>query len=476
MSWAPAPTTLVNDFWLVLGDHEDDLDKPTADDPRPLRRQLTEIGQAKGLNVRFLSIEAFMAMDPADARRSFAIGMLAHGTATPAGHKMAGKQGKLYPAAQLMEQGRSLGAVAQSVWSCKIGIAATDIAANTVLMSEPGALYDLRGGRQVSSTSQDIVEIRDMVAYYADCKEQGVCPANVEIYLQSQLRSANCMRLVSPPVAGAGGSGTVGHFPGPKGRALDDGMSIRDRLKPASADDAALARFDFSSHVRPRTRAETEHLLRQRIYRGDVESVRILIGRPGMDIHKHIAGESIPLHLAVGLRHVGVMKELFNVPGIDINARNQEGNTPLSIASHLGFADVVRALVQAKDADGNRMNVDGNARNAGGHPPLFLAAFGGHAAVVAELLQVPEIEVNARLRHGQTALLAACRRGHAEVVQELLKSKEISGEVEEIVLPAMLEACKYDHINVVAAFTTAPELEEHSNCLSEALQKFWRGD
>lgn len=125
-------------------------------------------------------------------------------------------------------------------------------------MSVPGALYDLRGGKQASSTNQDVAEIRNMVAYYADCKEQGVCPANVEIYLQSQLRSANCLRLVSPPPAGATGPGTIGHFPGPKGPALADGMSIRDRLQPASADDVAIARFNFATPVKPRTQAEIE--------------------------------------------------------------------------------------------------------------------------------------------------------------------------------------------------------------------------
>ena len=470
-----APTTLVNDFWLVFGDHEDDLDKPTADDPRPLRVQLTAIGQAKGLNVRFLSIEAFMALKPGDAPQSLAIGLLAHGTETAAGHKMAGRTGHLYLTTQLMEQGRALSAVAQSVWSCKVGIAADDVAASPALMREPGALYDLRGGRQVSSTNQDVAEIRDMVAYYADCKEQGVCPANVEIYLQSQLRSANCLRLVSPPSTGTAGPGTIGHFPGPKGRALLDGMSIRDRLQPASADDAAIARFNFSSPVMPRTQAGTEYVLRQRIFRGDAASVRILVRQPGMDINAHIVCESIPLHLAVGFRQVAVMEELFKVPGVDINVRNQQGHTPLSIACHLGYAEVVRTLVKATDADGKRMNVDVNAPNAAGYAPLYLAAFAGHASVVAELLQVPEIVANARLRFAQTALLAACRRGHAEVVQELLKSNEISGAVEDIVLPAMLEACKHGHLNVAAAIIYAPGLEGHSNYLIQELVKFRQG-
>lgn len=471
LSEIPAKATLVDDFWLVVGDHEDDLNKPTADDPRPLRAQLSEIGQAKGLNVRFLSIETFMALDPGNAPRSLAIGLLAHGTATADGHKMADKTGNLYLSTQLMEQGRRLGAVAQSVWSCGIGIAANDIAADPILMSRPGALYDIRGGRKVSSTSQDIAEIRDMVTYYAECKAQGVCPANVEIYLQSQLRSANCLRLVSPPPASAAGPGTIGHFPGPRGRALGEGLSIRDRLKPASAEDAAVARFALPSHIKPRTQTQTERLLRQRIMRGDVESVRILIGRPGVDINGHIACQSIPLHLAVGFRQVDIIKELFKVQGMDINARNQEGLTPLSIACQQGSVEVVRALIQATDADGTRMNLNIDAQIASGYTPLYLAAYAGHAAVVAELLQVPGVNVNAPLRFGQTALLAACRHGHAQVVQELLKSEDISGEAEDIVRPAMLEALKKGHNKVVEAILTAPELAKHIDYLSGELER-----
>ncbi len=249
-------------------------------------------------------------------------------------------------------------------------------------------------------------------------------------------------------------------------------MAIKDRLKTASADDAAVARFGLSSRIKPRTQAETERLLRQRIFRRDVESVRILVSRPGVDINGHIACQSIPLHLAVGFRQVDIMKELFKVQGIDINPRNQEGLTPLSIASQMGDADAVRTLVQASDADGKKLRLDVNARIASGYTPLSLAAIAGHAAVVAELLQAPGIDVNARVQFGQTALLAACRKGHAQVVQELLKSEEIFRGAEDIVWPAMREACKQGHIKVIEAIMTAPELAREFDYLLEELKKF----
>lgn len=166
------------------------------------------------------------------------------------------------------------------------------------------------------------------------------------------------------------------------------------------------------------------------------------------------------------------MKELFNVQGLDINVRNQEGNTPLSNACHAGYAEVVRTLARATDADGNRMNLDVNAQNRSGYTPLYLAAYAGHAAVVAELLHLPGIDVNVRVRYGQTALLATARRGHAEAARALLKSKEISDAVDEIVLPGLLEACKFKRFNVVAAILTAPELAGHRDYLSEELMKF----
>ena len=470
MSESPAPTTLVNDFWLVVGDHENNLDAPTPDDSRPLRAQLTGIGAVKGLNVRILSLEEFMSMKPGEAPPGLAIGILGHGTTSAEGHKIGGKN-EIYLTTRLMEQGRNLGAFAQSVWACEVGAAADEVANSAILMDKPYALYDLRGGKQTSSTDVDIAEIRNTVAYYADCKEKGSCPANVEMYLQSQLSMANSARLILPPTDGATGPGTVGHFPGAKGKALNDGVPISDRLKASSVDDAAISRFNFSAPIKLRSLVDTQNLLYQRAFRGDAESVRTLLAQRGVDVNAPSACGLTPIHIAAVDGRVGVINELLQVPGMDINARNPDGNTPLAIACHAGHLEVVSALLNARDTGGNRISLDINARNRLGCTPLYLAANAGHAAIVGELLQAPGIDANAA-RHGQTALLAACYKGHAGVAKALLQVGEISGDVEEIVLPALLTACRYGHFNTVSAILHASELDSHRDYLCNALVKF----
>lgn len=471
VSGVSAPTALVNDFWIVVGENIDEFDPSTPGNPRPLRAELTAIGQAKGLTVRILSIEDFLALEDKDAPAFLSIGILGHGVASETGHVIEGKN-RLYPTTLLMEHGRKLGAVAQAVWACEVGVEAATIAANPALMAKPDALYDLRGGKEPSFKPQSIVELRNMVSYYADCKEQNVCPANVEMYLQSQLRSANCLRLVSPPLPGVSEPGTIGHFPGPKGASLNDGVSIKDRLKPASADDPAIARFPFSAQIQLRTRNEMQDLLFQRVFRGDAASVRTLAEKPGIDINARSRSGLTPLHMAATYGNAKVVEILLKIRGMDIDARTGTGDTPLAIACQAGHLELARMLVQAKDADGNSMPPDGNSANKMGYRPLHLAALGGHADIVRELMQLPGMDVTARNRMGQTALLAACRNGHAAVVGELLKADEIAGDVEQYVLPAMMEACTRSHIDVMLAILNAPGLASHKPYLASKLNEF----
>lgn len=95
----------------------------------------------------------------------------------------------------------------------------------------------------------------------------------------------------------------------------------------------------------------------------------------------------------------------------DINSRNQNGDTALSIAAYDGQKDVVGQLI-AKGADVN-------TRNNYGATPLHLAINTGHTDVV-ELLVAKGADVNAKDSIGQTPLYTAAGKGSLDVVKLMI--------------------------------------------------------
>ena len=89
----------------------------------------------------------------------------------------------------------------------------------------------------------------------------------------------------------------------------------------------------------------------------------------------------------------GVQRELNK--GADVNAKADDGMTPLHLAANFGYKEIVELLI-AKGADVN-------AKNGWGGTPLHIAAFGGHKEI-AELLLAKGADVNAKMVGGDTPL------------------------------------------------------------------------
>ena len=73
------------------------------------------------------------------------------------------------------------------------------------------------------------------------------------------------------------------------------------------------------------------------------------------------------------------VRELVASPKVDVNALDDDWNTPLMLAAREGHDEVVQALIIAK------ANI--NARNKQGKTALALAADGGHDETVRVLVQ-----------------------------------------------------------------------------------------
>ena len=75
--------------------------------------------------------------------------------------------------------------------------------------------------------------------------------------------------------------------------------------------------------------------------------------------------------------HADAVEELVKTPGIDLNVKDDSGDTSLLLAARFGHDHVTRALLAA--------GADAQLRSKDGKTPLMLAIDGGHEEVVLAL-------------------------------------------------------------------------------------------
>ena len=130
--------------------------------------------------------------------------------------------------------------------------------------------------------------------------------------------------------------------------------------------------------------------------------------------------------------------------GANVNIRGSTWDrreTPLHRA--VGHEDTVQMLLA--------YGADVNAKTDEGVTPLLYAALNGHLKVV-DLLIKHGADVNARGTRGNSALILAAREGHFQVVKRLLEANATSGITDEIGKTALDHARERGHIEVVKMF------------------------
>ncbi len=153
----------------------------------------------------------------------------------------------------------------------------------------------------------------------------------------------------------------------------------------------------------------------------DVDIVRRLLAAPGIDINAKDKDGNTALIVAVKREHTAIVDLLLAAPGIDINAKDRLGDTALIVAVKRGTRSraptaIVDLLLAAPGID-----IDVNAE--GSQPvdwtALTWAASEGHADIVRRLLAAGA-DVDAKTNNGATALMWAASEGHAAMVRQLL--------------------------------------------------------
>lgn len=117
---------------------------------------------------------------------------------------------------------------------------------------------------------------------------------------------------------------------------------------------------------------------------GDVEALRDALGALRGSIDARAEDGDTPLHLACLYGHRRCVEVLLDA-GACVDARDEDGAVPLHDAAAGGYADIATLLLRAAgDDEASEQLV--RAADADGDTPLHHAARGGHAAVVRALL------------------------------------------------------------------------------------------
>ncbi|WP_264688145.1 ankyrin repeat domain-containing protein [Wolbachia endosymbiont (group A) of Sympetrum striolatum] len=135
----------------------------------------------------------------------------------------------------------------------------------------------------------------------------------------------------------------------------------------------------------------------------------------GFGVNHLFAVEYGLLHLAIHNNLENVVNALLGVEGINANAKNGYGDTPLCKAARRGCTKTIRALIDN--------GADVNEKDNHECTPLHLACENGQTEVVNLLLKREDIDVNAISKDGYTPLHLATEKGYIEIVKTLIEGE-----------------------------------------------------
>ncbi|KXS98198.1 hypothetical protein AC578_287 [Pseudocercospora eumusae] len=131
--------------------------------------------------------------------------------------------------------------------------------------------------------------------------------------------------------------------------------------------------------------------------------------------NKHAEKSGLSLELATKSNYHKIVKLLVDV-GVDVNFRDENGETALHIAARFGYEDCARALLDAKEGE-QCINVE-IGEKAYNWTPLFIACVNGHMNIV-KLLIAAGAQINKLDSSLWTPQEHAALRGHIDIAKYL---------------------------------------------------------
>ena len=185
------------------------------------------------------------------------------------------------------------------------------------------------------------------------------------------------------------------------------------------------------------------------------------LGKVSLEINARDENGQTPISWAAQNGHKAAVKLLLNTNKVNVDARDKNGQTPLSRAAENGHDAVVKLLLGTDKVDinsGDNYNwtplsraaenghntvvklllgmgkVDINGRDTVyGQSPLSLAAWNGHEVVVKLLLETKKVDVDARDKINRTSLSRAAEKGYDSVVKRLLDTNKVNADVRDTI-------------------------------------------
>jgi ankyrin repeat protein len=198
-----------------------------------------------------------------------------------------------------------------------------------------------------------------------------------------------------------------------------------------------------------------------------------LLSLPGLKVNAYDENKDTALIVAVDTGNLEAVEKLLAHPKINVNLKNADGYSALIRAAKIGDIAIVRALLKAPGINVNATNLDGEsaltAAMERGHTDIFVellktpgvkinqieresgnnllmkAAQAGKADLIPAILENTSIGVNDTNKHGETALSIAAGHGRLSFVDKLLEMPEVRSDIEQLnkVLVSTLKHAKY---------------------------------
>jgi ankyrin repeat protein len=168
----------------------------------------------------------------------------------------------------------------------------------------------------------------------------------------------------------------------------------------------------------------------------------------GADIRVKDAMDRTPLTQA--MRHnknPEITTYFINTTKEDVNAKDASGMTPLMRACYYNYPEIIAALIEA--------GADVNGRDNDGETPLTLAArYSDNPKVVAALIEAGA-DVNGRDGDGETPLMRACYYNYPEIIAALIEAGADVNARDDNGKTPLMRACYYNYPEIIAALIEA---------------------
>ncbi|EON61162.1 hypothetical protein W97_00374 [Coniosporium apollinis CBS 100218] len=139
-----------------------------------------------------------------------------------------------------------------------------------------------------------------------------------------------------------------------------------------------------------------------------------------MSVRKNISRSGAVLALATKSNSTVIVKLLVEA-GVDINYRDEQGETALHVAARYGYEQCAKILLEGSSSQKADIDVP---ENTFGWTPLFIAAVDGHLSIV-ELMIEAHADLDRADFEGWTAKEHAALRGHLDIAALLAKHTSV---------------------------------------------------